>query len=153
LCSADIPLLTPDIVNAYVEDCRPFDCIAYYNIVTRETVENRYPSSGRTFVKLRHRAVAGGDMTLVQTRILQTNESFWEAVVNARKHAWRLARVVGMRTLLKFLFRRLTLEEVEELASRILEAPVCVVDSPYPELAMDVDKPGQVELVRRMLGS
>ena len=151
LCSADIPMLTPEVVKAYIENCRPFDCIAYYNVVTRETIESRFPSSGRTFVKLRNLAVAGGDMTLVQTRIMQTNEALWEAIVSGRKHAWRLARLVGIRTILKLLFRRLTLAEVERLASRLVDAPVRVINSPYPELAMDVDKPGQVELLRKTL--
>lgn len=151
LCSADIPLLTPEVIDAYIEDCRPFDCIAYYNVVTRETMESRFPGSGRTFVPLRDYAVAGGDMTLVQTRILQTNEAFWEAVFDARKHAWRLARLVGLRTVLKLVFRRLTLGEIETLASRLVDAPVRVIKSPYPELAMDVDKPRQVELLSRIL--
>lgn len=151
LTGADIPLLTPDIVDAFIEDCQPFDCIAYYNLVTRETMEDRYPHSGRTFVKLRDNAVAGGDMALVQTRILDTNEEFWEAVVSGRKHAWRLARIVGIRALLKLLFRRLSIAEVEALASRIVSAPVRVIESPYPELAMDVDKPAQVELLRDIL--
>lgn len=151
LCSADIPLLTADVIDAYVEDCRPFDYIAYYNVVTRETMESRFPGSGRTFVPLRDQAVAGGDMMLVQTRILETNDEFWEAVFNARKHAWRLARLVGLRTVLKLVFRRLTLGEIETLASRLVDAPVRVVESPYPELAMDVDKPQQVELLSRIL--
>lgn len=151
LCSADIPLITPEIVDAYIEDCQPFDCIAYYNLVTRETMEARFPDSGRTFVKLRNHAVAGGDMTLVQTRLLDTNEEFWEAVVHARKHAWQLARLVGLRTLLKLLFRRLSIADIEALASRIVDAPVRVLESPYPELAMDMDNPGQLELMRRIL--
>lgn len=151
LCSADIPLLTADVVDAYIDQCRPFDCIVYYNVVTRETMESRFPNSGRTFVPLRDQAIAGGDMTLVQTRILNTNEELWEAIFNARKHAWRLARLVGLRTLLKLLFRRLTLTEIQELASQLLNAPVRVITSPYPELAMDVDKPLQVALLGAIL--
>lgn len=151
LCSADIPLITPDIVDAYIDACRPFDCIAYYNLVTRETMERRFPHSARTFVKLRDHAVAGGDMGLVQTRILQSNEAFWNSVVQGRKHAWQLARLVGMRALLKFLFRRLSISDVEDLASRVIEAPVRVIQSPYPELAMDLDKPAHLHLMRERL--
>lgn len=151
LCSADVPLLTGAVVDAYLGNCRPFDCVAYYNLVTRETIEARFPGSGRTYVRLRDCAVAGGDMTLVQTRILDTNPEFWEAVVDARKHAWKLARLVGLRPLLKLLFRRLSIADIEQLAARIVDAPVRVLTSPYPELAMDVDKPAQVELLRRSL--
>lgn len=151
MCSADIPLLTPEIVDAYVAQCRPFDYVAYYNIVTKETLERRFPNSQRTFVKLRGMAVAGGDMTLVQTRLMHTNRELWEAIVRGRKQAWKLVRIVGIRPLIKFLMRRLTLHDVEKLASRMLNAPVRVLNSPYPELAMDVDKPVQVELLRQAI--
>lgn len=151
LSGADIPLVTPKIIDAYIDDCRPFDCIAYYNLVTREIMEARFPHSERTFVKLRGHAVAGGDMTLVQSRILDTNEQLWEALVSGRKHAWKLAQLVGTRTLLKLLFRRMSIGDIEVLASRILDAPVRILNSPYPELAMDVDKPAQVDLLRSML--
>lgn len=152
LSSADIPLLTTEVVDAYIDQCRPFDRIAYYNVVTQETIEQRFPHSGRTFVKLHKMAVAGGDMTLVQTRIMDTNRALWESIVRGRKHAWKLVRLVGLRPLLKFLFRRLSLEDVEEMATRMVGAPVRVINSPYPELAMDVDKPRQVELLRSLLG-
>ncbi len=150
-CSADLPLLTPAIVDAYIDDCRPFDHIAYYNLVTKETMERRFPGSGRTFVKLKGISVAGGDVTLAQTRILNTNEELWQAIVRGRKEAWRLVRIVGIRPLIKFLIRQLTLADIEQMASRLLNAPVRVINSPYPELAMDIDKPGQVELLRREL--
>lgn len=153
LSSADIPLLTTEVVDAYIEQCQPFDCIAYYNVVTQETMEQQFAGSERTFVKLYKMAVAGGDMTLVQTRILNTNRALWESIVRGRKHAWQLVRLVGFRALLKFLLRRLSLSDVEELATRMVGAPVRVINSPYPELAMDVDKPRQVELLKRILAA
>lgn len=151
MCSADVPMLTTKVVDAYINDCRPFDHIAYYNVVSKATLEARFPQSRRTFVKLKGISVTGGDMTLAQTRILQTNEALWEAIVQGRKQAWKLVRIVGIRPLIKFLFRQLTLDDVEQMASRVLNAPVKVFNSPYPELAMDVDKPQQVELLRHWL--
>lgn len=153
LSSADIPLLTTEVVDAYIEQCQPFDYVAYYNVVTQETIEQHFAGSGRTFVKLYKMAVAGGDMTLVQTQILNTNRALWEPLVRGRKNAWQLVRLVGFRALLKFLLRRLSLADVEELASRMVGAPVRVINSPYPELAMDVDKPQQVELLKTILAN
>lgn len=149
--TADIPLLTGGIVDAFVDQCRPFDQFAYYNVVTRETMEARFPHSNRTFVRLQEVQVAGGDLILAQTRLMYTNMQLWEALANARKHAWQLARIVGPRTLLKLLLRRLALAEVEQLASRMFAVPIRIVTSPYPELAMDADKPDQVALLRHYL--
>jgi GTP:adenosylcobinamide-phosphate guanylyltransferase len=148
IATSDIPLLTAAVVDAFLVDCQPFDHLAYYNVVTRQTFESRFPRSNRTFVRLQDAEIAGGDLFLAQTRILHTNQELWEALTNARKHAWRLARLVGPLTVLKLLLRRLSLGEVEHLASRMFAGPIRILVSPYPELAMDVDKPYQVELVR-----
>lgn len=149
--TADIPLLTAATVDAFVEQCRPFDHLAYYNVVTKETMERAFPRSNRTFVRLKEVQVAGGDLSLAQTRILHTNQELWEALTNARKHAWQLARIVGPRTLLKLLLRQLTLGEVESLASRMFGEPIRVLVNPRAEVAMDADKPEQVELLRHHL--
>lgn len=151
ISTADIPLLTGEIVDAFVDQCMPFDHLAYYNVVTRETMEGRFPRSNRTFVRLQGAEIAGGDLIVAQSRIVHTNQQLWEALSDARKHAWQLARIVGPVTLLKLLLRRLSLAEVEQLASRMFAAPIRILISPYPELAMDADKPDQVALLRHNL--
>ena len=151
LSTGDIPLITGAIVDSFVESCQPFDHLVYYNVVKRETMERSFPNSNRTFVKLKGLEVAGGDLVLAQKRIADTNQQLWEALTDARKHPWRLARIVGASTLLKLLLRQLSLDEAQQAADRMLGATVKVLISPYPEVAMDVDNPYQVEYLRRKL--
>lgn len=151
ISGADIPLLTGPMVDAFVDQCRPFARLAYYNVVTKEAMEQRFPHSRRTFVRLQEVQIAGGDVILAQTAILDTNQALWEALSDARKHAWQLARIVGFRTLLRLLLHRLSLAEVEHVAGDLFGAPVRIITSPFPELAMDADKPHQVDLLRRHL--
>ncbi len=148
-CSSDIPLITGEIVDLYIEGCRPFDFLGYYTFVKRETMEARFPGSKRTFTKLQGLEVAGGDMILAQTRIVKTNDDLWIALTNARKHAWKLARIVGLRFLLKLLLKRLSVGDIERAAERIIGAPIKIQLSAFAELAMDADKPHQVEMIRR----
>ncbi len=151
ISTGDIPLITPAIVDAFVEQCRPFDRLVYYNLVTRETLDARFPDSRRTFVRLRDAEVAGGDLLLVTRGVLASDESLWEALTDARKHAWRLASLAGPLTLLRLLTRRLSVAQVEKVAGRIAGAPVRVLVSPHAELAMDGDKASQVELLREAI--
>ncbi len=58
---------------------------------------------------------------------------------------------MGPLTILRLLFRRLALSDVERLATRLVGAPVRIVNSPYAEVAMDVDKPEQVAILREIL--
>lgn len=148
LSTADTPLLSPPVVQWLVEICRPFDHLAYYTVVRRETMELRFPDSRRTFVRLQGMQIAGGDLHLVQTRILDSDDELWEALTNARKHAWKLARLVGPVMLLRLLTRTLTVDAIERTAGRVFGAPIRIVITPHPEIAMDVDRPHQLEIMR-----
>lgn len=148
LCSADVPTITGDIVDRFIDLCRPFDKAIYYCFATQETVETRFPQSNRTFVKLKGVNVAGGDVAIVQADLADSHEELWQAMTNARKHAWKLARIVGLRMLLKFLLRRVSIADIEATAERLINRPGKVILSPDAELAMDADKPHQVELLR-----
>ena len=148
LCSADIPTITPEIVDDFIQKCAPYDKGIVYNFVDKETLEARFPGSNRTYVKLKDALVAGGDMTLIQADLADSNQEVWEALTNARKHAWQLARIVGLRFLLKFLLRQLSIADIEGAAERITGRPAQIRLNPHAEIGMDADKPEQVLMLR-----
>ncbi|PID86139.1 MAG: hypothetical protein CSB13_04400 [Chloroflexi bacterium] len=147
-CSSDIPLITPEMTDKLIELCQPLDGHYYYTYVTKETMERRFPGSSRTYVKLKGLEIAGGDLGLLHSSVIDANQELFEALANARKHAWKIAKVVGFKMLFKFLFRRLGTAELRVEAERILGAPVRIVELPFAELAMDADKPEQVDMLR-----
>ncbi len=146
--SADIPTITPEMIDEFVESCRPFDKAMYYNFVTQEVMEQRFPGSNRTFVKLKGVRVAGGDMMMVRVTLADSHHDLWEALAHGRKHAWKLARIVGFRFLLKFLLRQVGPADIETTFERIIGQPTKVLLSPHAEMAMDGDKPHQVDLLQ-----
>jgi molybdopterin-guanine dinucleotide biosynthesis protein A len=148
ICSADIPTLTPAIVDDFIEKCAPYDKGIVYNFVDKPTMETRFPHSNRTYVKLKDALVAGGDMSLIQADLTDSNHEVWQALTNARKHAWQLARVIGFRFLFKFLLRQLSFADIEATTERITGWPCQIMLNPYAEIAMDADKPEQVLLLR-----
>jgi molybdopterin-guanine dinucleotide biosynthesis protein A len=152
LSSGDIPTITGPVIDSLVEDCRPFNYALYYLFATQATIEKRFPGSKRTFVPLRDGRIAGGDLVIIQPSLVDRNPELWHALANARKHAWKLARIVGLGTLLKYLFRRLSIADLEVIGLRILGKPIKVIVTPHAELAMDADKPQQVDLLRREFG-
>jgi hypothetical protein len=150
-CTADVPAISGATIDAFIESCAPFDKAIYYILVSRQDFEKRFPDSRRTFVKLKGLQVAGGDVVIADTALVNQHEELWGQLSNARKHAWKLARVVGFGVLIKFLFRQLSIAEIEQMGARIVHRPVKVVLDAPPELAMDVDKPGQIDLLRAEL--
>jgi NDP-sugar pyrophosphorylase family protein len=149
--SSDIPLMTADLVDQLIELCQPLTDLVYYTYVTQETMEKRFPDSRRTYVKLKGVEIAGGDLGLLNASVIDSNRELFEALANARKHAWKIAKVVGLKMLIKFLFRRLGPAELKVEAERILGGPARLVEMPFAELAMDADKPEQVDMLRAEL--
>lgn len=147
-CSADIPTITGRVVDEFVEACRPWDKGVYYNFVTRARLEERFPNSRRTYSRYGDIEAAGGDMVIARVDVALRNRPLLESVTAARKQPWRVASVVGLPMLLKFLFRRVTIPDIEATATRALGAPVKIILDGPPELAMDADKPFQVDMLR-----
>jgi molybdopterin-guanine dinucleotide biosynthesis protein A len=147
-CSADIPAVTGPVVDRFIDFCQPWDKAVYYCFIERETLESRFPLSRRTYSRISGREVAGGDMAIARLEVVERNQELIESLTGARKKPWQIARVVGLGMLLKFLFQRVTFEDIEETAGRILGMPTSAVLFDRAEVAMDADKPHQVELLR-----
>jgi molybdopterin-guanine dinucleotide biosynthesis protein A len=147
-CSADIPTITGSIIDDFIERCSPWDKLVYYNFVTRDVIEKRFPHSHRTYSRLNGLEVAGGDTVIFQAPRAAEHRELMISLTNARKHPTRIAAIVGLPVLVKFLFRRLMFADVEALAARLLGGPVQVVLNDHAEIAMDADKPFQVDQLR-----
>ena len=59
----------------------------------------------------------------------------------------------GWKALVKVVLGRLTIAEGEKVASRLLGCRARVIISPHADLGMDVDKPHQLEMARRLLAA
>ena len=153
LCLGDVPLITADMVDYFIDICQPHNCVLYYSVVTDDVMEARFPGSNRSFVRFTEANVAGGDIYIFKAALLQQNEAFFQAFVDARKNAFQLARTIGLKFLVKLIFRRLSLAELEETGLRIFREPIKVVPVKYAELGMDADKPNQIELVQAELSA
>jgi len=84
----------------------------------------------------------------VRRAVVHNNEQLVRELLAKRKSAFQQARLLGFKTIIKFLFRRLSIKDAEELSERLLQATGHVIISPYADLGMDVDKPHQLEMVR-----
>jgi molybdopterin-guanine dinucleotide biosynthesis protein A len=149
--SSDIPLLTTEMVDYFVDICLETDHDLYYAIVEKSTMEARFPEARRSFVPLREGSFAGGDINMATVSAIQANLPLASQISESRKNVWQQVRLLGVGTLFKFAFRRLTIADAERVASRALGCPGRAVITSYPEMAMDVDKPHQLDIVRSIL--
>ncbi len=148
LASSDVPGITAESVNWVVNTAMQTDEDAYYNVITRQVMEARYPTSNRSYVRLRDVQVCGGDVNVVRTRMVTENHELWERIVASRKNAFKQAALIGYDTLFLLLFRLVTLEGAVKKVTGRLNLTGRALLCPYAEVGMDVDKPHQLEIMR-----
>jgi GTP:adenosylcobinamide-phosphate guanylyltransferase len=149
--SADMPLLTPALVDWFIDACMTAHADLYYPVVEQRVMEERFPSSGRTYVALREGRFCGGDIVMARVDAALAQQELLRDLVRQRKSPLRQARLIGVGPLIKLLSRRLSIAEAERIAGRALGVRGKVIISPYAELAMDVDKPHHLAIVREEL--
>jgi GTP:adenosylcobinamide-phosphate guanylyltransferase len=144
--SSDIPMLTADGVNWVINQTLDANLDIYYCVVDQKQMEKRFPDSARSYVKLRDMNVCGGDLSVINLDLYKSRKEFWRKIFEARKSYLHQASLIGFDILLLLLLRRLTLEDVVQKVTQRLDITGKGLISPFPELAMDIDKPHQAEI-------
>ena len=149
--SADIPALTSEHVDWVAAQALAGDQDFCYCLINRRLMESAFPGCRRTYFRFRDREVCGGDLAVVRASLFSGDTEVWRKLIEARKSRWKTAAVIGPLVLLRFLLGRLSLEQAVRLASSRLGIRGRILDCPFPEAGMDVDKPFQRDLVEQAL--
>jgi len=151
IVSADIPGLTGEMVDWLVKQTEETPADIYYGVIPREIMEKRYPDSRRTWTHLKDMDVCGADINVVHVRMATEHLDIWEKLLGNRKSPFKQAAVIGYGTLLQFLFRQLTLADALERVCKRIGIQAKDIIWPWAEAGMDVDKPHQLEIMRKDL--
>jgi molybdopterin-guanine dinucleotide biosynthesis protein A len=151
IVSADAPLVTGEMLDWMMDRALEGGADVTITTVERAVMETRFPGSKRTYVRLRDAELCGGDVAAFRLAIADRGVELAERLVRARKHPWQIAAIVGPGTLAALMAGRLTLAQALRALDERLDLKLNVLVSPYAEMAMDVDKPAQLALVRAAL--
>lgn len=151
--TADHPLLTPEMVAHFAAAAGHSDADLLVGVVAASLLRRSYPETTRTYVRLRGEAYSGANLFCFRTERARRAARFWLRVERQRKSPWRMVRAFGPRLLLRFALRRLDLDAALEAASQRIGAVIRAVSLPFPEAAIDVDRPADLELAERILAA
>jgi GTP:adenosylcobinamide-phosphate guanylyltransferase len=150
--TSDIPGVTGAMIDWVVNTALQTKHDLYYTVIPRQVMEERFPTSRRTFVQMKDLEACGGDMHVVRASLVGKNSDFWEKLIDARKNPGAQASMLGPDIILRFIFRQLTADDVIRRVAERLGLKGRALLSPFAELGMDVDKPHQLEIMRASLG-
>jgi molybdopterin-guanine dinucleotide biosynthesis protein A len=151
IVSSDIPALKSDMVDWLVETAMQTRDDIYYGVCPREVMETRYPTSKRTYTKLKDVQVCGADINIIHVSMTTEHLDTWEKLIGNRKSPLASAAVIGWDTLFQLFTRQFTLQALADRACERIGITGKIIIWDKAEPCMDVDKPHQLEIMREDL--
>lgn len=151
VATSDLPLLRAEAVRDFLARCAEVTADFYYPIVRKESYEARIGKGKRTFVCLKEGCFTGGNLLLLDPKVVEAKRDWIARVVALRKSPVAIARLLGFRIILKLLLRRLSIRDIEDRVERILGMRGRAIITPYAEIGFDVDRVEHVVLAEKLL--
>jgi molybdopterin-guanine dinucleotide biosynthesis protein A len=151
LTAGDHALLSAELVDRFCVQAREMDVDVAFGLVPYSIVKAAYPESKRTVLKFRDGEYCGTNLFALLNRKGTAGPAFWRRLEADRKRPWRMARRIGVGTLLRYLFGRLTLESALQSLSQAMGCRVGHVLIDTPRAAVDVDSVSDRDLAVKIL--
>ena len=149
--TADHALLEAAWVRRFLDDM-PHGVDVAALVAARATVEAAAPGTRRTWLKLADGDWSGCNLFyLANDRALDV-VTLWRRIEAERKRPWKMAQILGPGMLVRYATGRLTLEDAAQQLGRIAGVKAAIVQTPFGLASVDVDKPADLDLVRKIVG-
>lgn len=151
--SGDIPALTPEAIDDYVAQSLQRGVELSYPLITKASMEAQFPGSVRTYVTIKGGPVTGGNIMVGSPELAAKLKDLFQEFYDTRKNPVKWARIVGFGFVIKLALGILDPIDVERRLSKVFGGPVAAIYSQYACIGADVDKPVDLEVIERVLGS
>lgn len=157
LSTSDIPLLTGEALCAFLKECDPQADLCY-PVTQRRPTRSLFGRRLWVFLPLKEGWITHTCNILFDPRLVLHNQEFVERFLSRRKDLWGAAGTVGFGFMMRFFlawylpFLRYGMEDIGHHIQAITGARRCqgiVLD--YPEIALDIDKPSDVEEIEAFI--
>jgi 2-phospho-L-lactate guanylyltransferase (CobY/MobA/RfbA family) len=149
--TSDIPLISPEAVEDFLANCKGRNGDVYYSFIAKENCETKYPGVSRTYVKLREGTFTGGNIALISQKVIRDHIDMLKKAVTMRKKPLQLGSLLGWKCLFHLVLGKITIAEIENRIDKAFKFKAVGVISKYPEIGIDVDKPSDLILARKIL--
>ena len=149
--TADHPLLTPAMVDHFCAGAVAAEADLAVALAAASLVLAGHPDTRRTFLRVRGERYTGCNLFALMTPKAARAADFWHRLEAHRKRPWRIVAAFGVAAILRFVAGGMTLEAALSAASTRLDLKAVAVEMPFPDAAIDVDKPDDLALAEAVL--
>ncbi len=152
LTTADHALLETEVVDYFLRQTLEFGADATVGLVSIDTIQESFPQVKRTIIRLADGGVCGCNLFSFINQQGRRIVPFWRKVEQKRKKPWKLIMgLLGPHGVLKYLLKKLALDDALTRISSGLQIHVKAVVLPYPRAGIDVDTMSDLEFVENLL--
>jgi GTP:adenosylcobinamide-phosphate guanylyltransferase len=151
--ASDLPVLTPAAVEELIALAHERNLDIAYAIVNSRVHYAAFPRFPHTWATMWDGRFCGGGAVVLRPRVLPALRGVMDDLGAARKSPLRLAALFGWDIAPRFALGFLRIAAAEDRASTILRAPVGAVRCSHAEIALNVDRPGDVALANELVNA
>jgi len=154
ISTSDLPMITHQNITNFINNC--FDSPGfdiYYSIINKNHYTRKFPQNDlrRIYAHLVEGSFTGGNLFLINPKVIIDCEEIIEQFIMFRKHPIKMARILGKRILVKYLKKYLSIRDLEKMVPNYLKGYKGKAIPADPEIALDIDKPIQLEALKSLL--
>ncbi|SHG42788.1 MobA-like NTP transferase domain-containing protein [Thermosyntropha lipolytica DSM 11003] len=147
----DIPFITREAIEDFLLRSEETGADFCYPITEKKVNEEKFPGVKRTYVTLKEGTFTGGNLFLLRAEVIDRVLNMAKELVRRRKNPLAMAKVLGFNLVLAYLMKNLTIAMAEKRFNEVVGIKGKAIISPYAEVGVDVDKPGDLELAQKYL--
>lgn len=151
ITTADHALLGPALVREFLAGAGASGADAAIGLAAHARVAAAFPGTRRTRIRLADGPFCGCNLFAVMTAQGRQAVAFWQALEAVRKHPARIARLLGVTTLARYLAGRLDSPAAFRALGACAGARIAPVLLGAPQAAVDVDSPADHALAEAWL--
>ena len=149
--TADHALLSPAMIDHFCAAARNSGCDVVAGVTRYSLIVEAFPDTLRTVTKLKDGGFCGCNMFAFLTPQARLAADFWRKVESERKKPLRVVKILGWSAVFRYLCGQLTLDYALTQLSKRMNLKVGVIEMPFAEAAVDVDKIEDWHLVESIL--
>ncbi|HIN33964.1 MAG TPA: MobA-like NTP transferase domain containing protein [Nitrospirales bacterium] len=153
LTTADHALLHPALIDTFCRGSLKAGGDIVVGVARHDIVQTAFPNTRRTAIRLQDGAYCSCNLFAFLTPQGREVAKFWRRVERHRKNPLRLIGILGWRTVVQYLFGKLSLAGALARLSHQIGLTIHAIELPFPEAALDVDTVSDWVLVQNIARS
>ena len=152
MLNGDIPTVTVEAIHDFIDQIGKPVAKFYHSVSHRDLMDAKFPDSNRSWIHIKGKNdYCGGDIDYICVDTILENYELIKTISENRKLLVKALFKLSPYFFIKYVFRRIVMEDVEEILTKLFGFDSKVIVVNHPEIAFDVDKPNQLDMAREYI--